>query len=1557
MKKELSRRERTTLLAFLCLITLFTYLSSVQLLQAAPFSGAPYCSVPPMPGAGVKPNLLLLIDNSASMYDLAYPNSGRHCSIGATGTDQPFPCFTDSECSPGQTCSVVDHAPYFCLDDSYYDGKSYSGYFDPLSIYSYYAASAAFVAGATLPAPPCSSGSCAASTNYLYVGMTGTAPNRTVSVFTASGNFLNWLSMSKLDVEKQVLTGGKYSTAGGIFLAEGRGCQGKRFIKIVSDAPQITFGVRGPIPAETDYLYRASYGGGTRIEIYDKQYNKDACMKAVQDALGHFATLNTDVSACVGAGYMYESDKTTPSKNKVFVDIMTDCYNNSPPTVIDTTVQNDCLARISGSIYGSNPLNVPKGAGDDFCSKGLNHLLAVHSDGAYSTGYLGNCFSPGSKGGKGTFSTPCAEDQAEDYCSGISNPALMDPPAGTSMSVPSFILDAGIYSVGAASGTYLAHVAAPAQPTGLIQEFSNDLNFGAMVFNDNGSGSECKHENVSKANGGVNIGEIPCTKRCLTGQFTGWECHQDTDCYPKPPVIAGSCQEVPPMDGGKIISAINSPLGDHSSGLIAAIDQVTASSWTPLAESFYEAIGYFANRTDLRLQSTDFTGPSPATFSCQKNNVLIVSDGSSTADRNPQVCSLVANAAQNWVNDVDNMPASAITTGTESSPPFQGSYNLDDLAWIARNKNIADFSKPIVSNKDYLSTYVVYSGIPCGAYNADGSCTTTDEGVPEKMMQLTAAKGGGKSVSVQNASDLENAFRGMLQQIAAGSGTDASILSTGGGNGAVFLQEQFYPTKSFDGGTTSASWIGEMQSLWYYIDPFLGGTTGAGSTIREDTDGDLKLNLKNDRVVQFNGNSASLFLDANGDGVSDDGVIETVSPDAVRSLWRAGLSLWQRPAADRIIYTQTNGTTLTSFASLGSDPNASQLLQAADAAEAQRIISYVTGEDAPQYRSRTLAIPGGSVPGVNVTATNVWKLGDIISSTAKVQGPAAIGSYQLPTPSGYNDQSYASFIGSNDYQKRGTVYVGANDGMLHAFNLGALKVAPNAEDPSWPVSQKATLTGPDLGKEQWAFIPRNALPYLTYLKEPGYRHLSYVDGGLTLVDASIGDLSGACTKATYWSCKKSVSVVKWKQQDPSQNNTLDPSVNTWRTVVIGGLGLGGASCDTGGNCVPTPTADPADSSKRLGYSSYFALDVSDPGNPSLLWEFSNPALGYSTTGPAIVRIGDPNLNGRWFAVFGSGPTGPLDSSTHRFLGQSSQELKFFVVDLRTGQLVATIPTGIQNAFAGSMSGAAIDADRWNGSYQDDAIYVGYSQAGTGGNWTGGVLRIFTGENQDPTQWKVSKVTDGIGPVTGSIARLQDRKNNNLWLYFGTGRYFYGQDDMSGQRALYGIKEPCYNYPVPGSANLNKLEPTCTVYQNPANLIDQTTTQHQLAAGDPGWFINLDPATSSSGAERLITTPSSTTSGAVFFPTFQPSTDPCLPGNSYLWGVQYDTGGAITNAALLGKILTPLSTGAQQETGLSGNLTAKGGRRSAPMTGRPGGVKIISNSGLRPLKKIIHIQER
>lgn len=113
-------------------------------------------------------------------------------------------------------------------------------------------------------------------------------------------------------------------------------------------------------------------------------------------------------------------------------------------------------------------------------------------------------------------------------------------------------------------------------------------------------------------------------------------------------------------------------------------------------------------------------------------------------------------------------------------------------------------------------------------------------------------------------------------------------------------------------------------------------------------------------------------------------------------------------------------------------------------------------------------------------------LGDIINSSVVFMGS--------PTRS-ISDLSYSGFLAA--HQNRKVVFVGANDGMLHAFD------AAN-------------------GNELFAYIPSWLVPKLNALTSNKYTHESYVDATPTVSEAFIGG-----------------------------------STNDWRTVLVGGTGAGG----------------------------------------------------------------------------------------------------------------------------------------------------------------------------------------------------------------------------------------------------------------------------------------------------------------------------------------------------------------------------------------------------------------
>ncbi len=832
---------------------------------------------------------------------------------------------------------------------------------------------------------------------------------------------------------------------------------------------------------------------------------------------------------------------------------------------------------------------------------------------------------------------------------------------------------------------------------------------------------------------------------------------------------------------------------------------------------------------------------------------------------------------------------------------------------------------------------IPFTNSTCGTASPNVKCLEWDkdsDGVPDNYFLVVNP--------LKLEDQLEKALLSILRR--ASSGTAASVLASGEGSGANLVQAIFYPKRLFN---KEIDWTGSLQNLWYYVDQRL-----TYNSIREDTADDNSLKINEDYIINFFFDEEEQKTKAHRFAGNADGTKGAPQDDAYLEglgyLWEAGGLLHKRTTS-RTIKTQLDGSTLIDF-NTGNAGSLRPSLQAADLTEAQNIIRYVRGEsdiDSELYRNRTVTY--------NSTA-GIWKLGDIVSSTPRVVSWIPLNSYHTA----FKDPTYKDFVNSSAYINRGKVisntahgsgyvFTGANDGMLHAFKLGALEIVNDN------TTEKASLKNADMGEEAWTYIPKNSLPYLKYLMDKDYCHLYYVDATPVIFDASIGDSS---VTGSYWDETK--------------------TVDSWRTILIGGMRLGGA-CKAAASTygVQAPLANE-------GYSSYFALDVTDPANPILLWEFSRPVdndLGFTTTGPTIIKINgrdtgtgessvNKNKNGRWFAVFSSGPTGPITTSDAQFKGFSDQNLKLFVVDLKTGAVARVIDTGKQNAFGGSLNNANIDYDM---DYQDDAAYIGYTQAETNPpvvatKWTqGGVIRLVTKEDLNgadvtatgntalnPGNWEWSNVMTGIGPVTSSIGHLahyasSSKTPDKAWLFYGSGRYFYRDDNIGPTRALYGVKEKCLTEmmaPTPAT-------PVCdNSHVVTVGELDNVSTSFSTTESENGWFITMD------ASERVVTDPLAATTGGVFFTSFIPSADICeYGGSSYLWALKYDTGGEIASS-LKGTIILQVSTGVIEEVSLKTGFTEKLKRRTPGMPGMPPtgpGFALISQPP--PVKRVLHMRER
>nr|ADI87747.1 Tfp pilus assembly protein tip-associated adhesin PilY1-like protein [uncultured Nitrospirae bacterium MY3-11A] len=1365
-----------------------------------------YCASPPFIQQTVPPNLLLMFDNSYSMYDPAYYSTTSYTSNSSSGI---YPGF----------------------DNSYSNTTTYPGYFDNTTMYignggtNYSGDGNCSTFSAYTGSKTCSY----INTSYLCISLN--SGQTAVTEFVARGNFLNWLTMSKMDIQKMILTGGKYDSTYNVLIGEGAGWNGMRYIKSVDTggSNKVTFGIRGPNNGSLSAL-GGSNGGTTRIDIFKGTYDYANCLGAVYEWLyGNFGQAKQKTADCI-PDTNYGDSKTLPTFNHA----MQTCWGCTYP-VTTSCIGNGDVTRITGSsscggYYSSIASSPPTYSTVD----PIAGICAT--TGSPTTGskmYVGGCWNGTSWIANGySNSDDCVEQGFVNYCNDMAGFPVTDPSGdslltagvNSSGSLPGILLDFGLTSqLGDPLGVYQVRVEQSTTPTGLINEFSGILKFGVMTFNTAGSASECD-----------NITLVPTTTVPCPSSGTN-------------------------LDAGQIVSYIptsddSATLSAAATSLVSTINAIRASSWTPWAEAYYNAIGYFASRTDMRLNTTDFDeSQPPVNYSCRQNNILIISDGMSTTDQNINVKNLVRPTSTTSLDGDDD----SVTDGT-SCYLYEGSTYLDDLAWLAKNKNIFTFDKSAVSSSaaptsasQYIRTYTIFNGEDNGK---------TNECSPTKLMSDTATNGGGTYKTTSNASQLETALRTTFTSIATNeaSGTAATVLSQRTQAGANIMQVLFYPNKYFSDGT-QLSWVGFINNLWFY-------NTKLVQQIREDTVNDYKLNITNDNVLNFtvvnNSPIIQLYSDITGTGTLTALTPSTITFDNLSTIWEAGgnsrapssltsvstsfsgsfYDLYHDNASVRTIYT--NGDTgLIQFNTTNASHFSSYMgTTFPSTATVDDIIEYTRGVDKSGLRNRTTANLGSST-------TSVWKLGDIIYSTPLL-----------------HEYKPASINGNADYY---VSYVGANDGMLHAFKVGKLS------STGLGAGEIQQLTGSSLGRELWGFIPRNSLPYLRYLAD-------------TLYTASAG-------------CHIYFNDLKPYIYSYTPSGATDDKV-----VLIGGMRLGGAcGCSTSGTCPaatdiynpPTDTCTTANrtdatspTSACVGLSSYYALDITNPTSPSLLWEFSHPELGFSYSGPAVI-----NRGGNLMVMFLSGP--------QTYTGYSYQNLKSFVLALNSDFTIDTAAigssggifkydTGIARAYGGRLFTNGVDI---NADSDTDYVIAGYTsaQSTTWDNVTGGIMSVYTGGTAPttmcsgsacPTNWTNCWKYDTsyfslTAPVTSQVN--VNKCFSQYYAFAGSGKYFKSLDTYSVVDSSNNQLSGDFLYASPFFCDQHGCCDNTTLTHQSSSTVPNACNVLSSAGGKrPDWTFPLNSAQTVSSipyySERNISDPTFA-SNMIFFTTTQPTSDLCSFG--------------------------------------------------------------------------------
>ena len=594
---------------------------------------------------------------------------------------------------------------------------------------------------------------------------------------------------------------------------------------------------------------------------------------------------------------------------------------------------------------------------------------------------------------------------------------------------------------------------------------------------------------------------------------------------------------------------------------------------------------------------------------------------------------------------------------------------------------------------------------------------------------------------------------------------------------AVNGRGNYYATNNSDTLATA------IQKSLDAVTAVVGSSSAAATTSLQPTTGqDNQVFIASFTTVQWTGDLKAFPLSA------VDGTVDTANPR-----WSAANVLDSTPAASRNIYykasgsnslrtfTKTNldadgyGGYFSNFCSQSAIPSQCAgytSAQLAASASGGNVINYLRGD-------RTLEAATGDDA---VFRTRVSVLGDIINSEpAYVQKP----------PFGYEDTGYAAHV-STWANRKPVVYVGSNDGMLHAFSAESA----------------------DGGAELWAYVPTAVMPKMYLLGDKNYENLHQhrVDG--TPVVADIYNAVGG----------------------------------TWHTILIAGLNSGGRA--------------------------YYALDVTDPLNPRLLWEFShaNDAdLGLSYGNPVVTKRTD----GTWVVMFASGYNniGTGDGGGHLYVLNAytgSQLLK-----LSTGAGSTTTPSGL----------AKINV--WL-----DSVVNNTAQRVYGADLLGNVWRFDIDNVVQPyqsamllAQLNVSGVPQPVTtlPLLSTITTSGGAKVPVLSI--GTGRYL-GLSDLGdeSQQSIYTIAD---RLQTTGHGNFrsNSLAVNETVtLSGSSGTVGGGTVDWATAAG---WYVDL-PAE----GERIAIDMSVANGSLVAISAIPGGTD-CAPvGSSVLYRINLNTGSGV-----------------------------------------------------------------
>lgn len=693
-----------------------------------------------------------------------------------------------------------------------------------------------------------------------------------------------------------------------------------------------------------------------------------------------------------------------------------------------------------------------------------------------------------------------------------------------------------------------------------------------------------------------------------------------------------------------------------------------------------------------------------------------------------------------------------------------------------------------------------------------------------------AVNGHGVYFSAKDPDQIITGFNKALSSITAKLGSAAaaatSTLNPVAGNNFAYVAS--YTTVKWKGNLESRSInvdTGEVsENATWCVENIVAGTCAAPDTIVVDTSGSSTVY----NCVAIGATAGTCAAP----GIFDSGTSECRTEIANACTGTMAAKVGQTTDT-RNIYTANNaGTALIAFDAAYATANPTNFAAAhinglnqwgslssaqQTAAAGVNLINYLRGQNGFEDRA------------ANAAADRLYRTREAVLGDALESQPSFISkpvfSYPYPGYSTYKtDQS----------GRAGTVYMGTNDGMLHAFA---------ASD----------------GTERWAYVPSMVIPNMWKLASTNYdtAHANFVNGSPTISDI--------CSD----NCSDSLNAV-------------------WKTILVAGLNGGGRG--------------------------YYALDVTVPDTPVLLWEFTTTAgigavkdddLGYSFGQPIIARKAD----GTWVVLVTSGYNNTSPGNGKGYL---------YVLNAGTGAIISKISTGVGSTLtiagvctvapcpsglakitawndepAGNKAGSVYGGDLLGNVWRFDINSTVAATPADGEIGTGDVMKFA----------ELYSDTAGTSPQPVTTAPILGLVLTKRVIFVGTGKYLEASDLTDTQtQSLYAIKDDnaatTLVNPRTHTTAPKMVQQTIT----PVGGVREGSTNSVNFLADRGWYLDFpDGGSGGAGAER-VNIDSKLVVGTLIVPTIVPSSTVCSPGGyGWLNFFDYETGWPVRDNTPAGSI--------------------------------------------------------